>query len=1005
MNHPSAQVSALILILAGILLIGCAHGETLPIGTALSNTTDESQPFPATSDIPLQIVSSEGKIPAARVLILSGSATVNVTFLGSHAAFNNTFGLAGPEHYRMGSGHSTHAGSVFSVGPYPAGSELKFFITSPKGTFYTGPAGRNPDHLVHAAVTEQAVKRFVVGFEDMAGGGDTDYDDIFLQVDGEVIIDIPGKNQPPVADAGGPYAGTTGSLHILNASSSFDPDEDLLSYRWDFDGDGTWDTDPLDQSTLLHTYTAPLTGTVRVEVNDGEYTASATSPISIVKPEPEKPWIHLSLSSPTPANGDRVTVTGATNLPEGTEIIMDVASEPNPLVPIPGAPTHNEFAGAAGVVTVKPGSPVNTFSFSFDTDHFITEFGNEYTYLVTAEAVTPEARGDAEFVLMPSPPIAWFLYDVMRGTEPLTVQFYDESARSPATYLWDFGDGTSSTEPNPSHTFGAIARTAVTGSSGRLVDDRGDQWNYTVTLTVSNGAGTDTVRMENAVTVLPKQISPAADTFVDAGFTETLTRDGKKKPVREVNRGDSTGLSVVKGHYGGLDYLYWQGSLIRFDTPPVPAESLEKATLHLYHYTVSPERVSAYRMLKSWEEMEVSFERPAGDASSWASGWYPGGNYAATPTTTVNVAEQDQWHSWDVTDDVKAFLDGSSENHGWFLRAADGGPGSIASAAFSSREAKEGTRPWMEIRVKQSTGNTDISEGIAPLQDGLVQWGQKLHEDLIYSPCVKSSKLQPEIDTATKAGSKPDNWEIIPLDIPEFPIPFIPPMMIPGLFEISQSFNTLHLAYLTTGVTVKTTNEVFHSSDHYWNPTLEPAEGIPLPSPPFPVFSSEIRTLLIGTAPQKCQKYADEARASYHEADPYQAFTSLGYASHFMGDLGFPMHTGFIPEQAIQYLQLGGDMTRHHHGIYEAYVSENWMRKGFVIHIQNDQYWYSVLNPFKTTRNIARFSHGYLDRAWSIPWSDGVLSPEDDKTIQAISDRCLIVTERNIVGLVKYIEE
>ncbi len=39
------------------------------------------------------------------------------------------------------------------------------------------------------------------------------------------------------------------------------------------------------------------------------------------------------------------------------------------------------------------------------------------------------------------------------GPAPLTVQFYDSSETSPTSWLWDFGDGTQSTEQNPEHTF------------------------------------------------------------------------------------------------------------------------------------------------------------------------------------------------------------------------------------------------------------------------------------------------------------------------------------------------------------------------------------------------------------------------------------------------------------------------------------------------------------------------------------------------------------------------
>jgi hypothetical protein len=40
-----------------------------------------------------------------------------------------------------------------------------------------GAGGRNPDNLVHAAVDSVGGGVFIVGFEDLFGGGDLDYDD------------------------------------------------------------------------------------------------------------------------------------------------------------------------------------------------------------------------------------------------------------------------------------------------------------------------------------------------------------------------------------------------------------------------------------------------------------------------------------------------------------------------------------------------------------------------------------------------------------------------------------------------------------------------------------------------------------------------------------------------------------------------------------------------------------------------------------------------------------
>lgn len=70
-------------------------------------------------------------------------------------------------------------------------------------------------------------------------------------------------------------------------------------------------------------------------------------------------------------------------------------------------------------------------------------------------------------------PIADFYSDSQTIGVPDSVRFIDRSTRNPTSWLWDFGDGTTSVEQSPTHIYRAIGT-------------------YTVTLTAKNNAGSST---------------------------------------------------------------------------------------------------------------------------------------------------------------------------------------------------------------------------------------------------------------------------------------------------------------------------------------------------------------------------------------------------------------------------------------------------------------------------------------------------------------------------------
>jgi len=92
----------------------------------------------------------------------------------------------------------------------------------------------------------------------------------------------PPTNQNPTANAGGPYEGSVHQLITFDGSESSYSDGTITGYRWDFDNDGTYDTDWLTTSTTTHAYSTAGTYTVKLQVeDDAEATDTNTTTATI----------------------------------------------------------------------------------------------------------------------------------------------------------------------------------------------------------------------------------------------------------------------------------------------------------------------------------------------------------------------------------------------------------------------------------------------------------------------------------------------------------------------------------------------------------------------------------------------------------------------------------------------------------------------------------------------------------------------------------------------------
>ncbi|MCQ8894118.1 MAG: PKD domain-containing protein [Methanolinea sp.] len=214
----------------------------------------------------------------------------------------------------------------------------------------------------------------------------------------------------------------------------------------------------------VHTYVAAGTYSVTLQVSgSGGYNTSATRDFITVYPPLPPPTV----TGIEPNRGENTTASLVVNV-SGTN--FDTINPPSVRLTRAGDPdiiAENVFAH----------SPFRmTCTLSLDGRK-----AGPWDVVVT----NPDGKsGDlpAGFTIVPSPPEAGFMASPLSGTAPLVVAFTDTSTGFPTAWTWDFGDGTTSPERNPSHTY------SVPGT-------------YTVTLTAQNDGGSSTLSRPACITV------------------------------------------------------------------------------------------------------------------------------------------------------------------------------------------------------------------------------------------------------------------------------------------------------------------------------------------------------------------------------------------------------------------------------------------------------------------------------------------------------------------------
>jgi PKD repeat protein len=195
--------------------------------------------------------------------------------------------------------------------------------------------------------------------------------------------------------------------------------------------------------------------------------------------------------------GTTVQVSASADFPIRQGIIAGSGGGPPSVNALFNAsPLTGDAPLAVTFTDLSTGSPTS-YAWDFQDDGIIdstSPTGNTFTYtipgtytvrLTVSNGLSTDSETHDINVTAPPGPIADFDATPLTGTAPLSVNFTDNSTGSnPLTYLWDFGNGTTSTSKNPPN------QTYAAG-------------NWTVTLVVTDSAGLVSAPASRLITVAP----------------------------------------------------------------------------------------------------------------------------------------------------------------------------------------------------------------------------------------------------------------------------------------------------------------------------------------------------------------------------------------------------------------------------------------------------------------------------------------------------------------------
>lgn len=150
----------------------------------------ELRPFDP-RDLACRRVSPGAELPGARLLGRGSDGHVYAAIMPSDAGSDHSVFIGGR---LIGTSRGATGREAVDLGPFAYGRSLDVSIQVQDAelVFRSGPGAGNPDRQVHATVTSLGPGAWRVGFEDLEGGGDGDFNDAIIELRGDLAAESEG---------------------------------------------------------------------------------------------------------------------------------------------------------------------------------------------------------------------------------------------------------------------------------------------------------------------------------------------------------------------------------------------------------------------------------------------------------------------------------------------------------------------------------------------------------------------------------------------------------------------------------------------------------------------------------------------------------------------------------------------------------------------------------------------------------------------------------------------